>query len=225
MTRKPTADSPVPPSPEHASPAAATAIDGSPHAPRRGEAKRQAILRAAEEVFLTDGFAANLDRIAQVANVSKQTIYSHFGSKEGLFRAMGEWMKRPMAEFDDAADPVDALASFGRTSLGYATSDRSIRLNRLLMGQVEQFPDLAQLHCELGPNRTVALVARYLARLMERGVIAEGDPLVAGEDFVGLLVGNLRQRLLLGSAEQPSPEALEARARRAAELFLKAYRP
>ncbi|MEJ1160601.1 TetR/AcrR family transcriptional regulator [Prosthecomicrobium sp. N25] len=193
---------------------------------RRGEAKRLAILAAAEAVFLSDGFAANLDRIAQTAGVSKQTIYSHFGSKEGLFRAMGEWMKRPMAdELDPARPPEEALAAFGRVTLGHVVSEKAIRLNRLLMSQAEQFPDLAVLHCELGPNRTVALAARYIEGLMRDGRLAPGDPMAAAEDFVALLIGNLRHRLLLGAAERPAPAEIEARAARAARLFLRTHGP
>jgi TetR/AcrR family transcriptional repressor of mexJK operon len=193
---------------------------------RRGDAKRLAILKASEAVFLVDGFAATVDRIAQVAGVSKQTIYSHFGNKEGLFRAMGEWLKRPMAdELDPAREPADALKRFGQVTLQHVTSEQAIRLNRLLMSQADQFPDLAVLHCELGPNRTIALAARYIARLMQDGRLKAGDPTAAAEDFLGLLIGSVRQRLLLGATERPDAAELEARAVRATGLFLRAYAP
>ena len=54
--------------------------------PGRSQRKRQAILDAATEVFLRDGYlGTNMEEIAALSEVSKQTIYKHFESKEALF--------------------------------------------------------------------------------------------------------------------------------------------
>src|SRR5258708_38660501 len=48
--------------------------------------KHRAIFDAAIKVFLRSGFlGANMDEIAALSEVSKQTIYKHFSSKEALF--------------------------------------------------------------------------------------------------------------------------------------------
>src|SRR5580692_10782058 len=48
--------------------------------------KRVAILEAATAVFLRDGYlGAGMNEIANLADVSKQTIYKQFTSKEALF--------------------------------------------------------------------------------------------------------------------------------------------
>jgi AcrR family transcriptional regulator len=53
--------------------------------------KQQQILQGAMEVFLRSGYVGtSMDRVAAEAGVSKQTIYSHFGDKEGLFSALME---------------------------------------------------------------------------------------------------------------------------------------
>ena len=58
------------------------AIDGS----NRSLRKRRAILEAATEVFLRSGYlGTNMDEIAALSEVSKQTVYKHFASKEALF--------------------------------------------------------------------------------------------------------------------------------------------
>ena len=37
-------------------------------------------------MFLRDGYlGANMDELAALSGVSKQTVYAHFGSKEALF--------------------------------------------------------------------------------------------------------------------------------------------
>jgi len=51
--------------------------------------KRYVILEGAIKVFTKNGFkATSMDEIADVAGVSKRTIYNHFFSKEGLFQAI-----------------------------------------------------------------------------------------------------------------------------------------
>ena len=49
--------------------------------------KRNAILEGAVKVFTKNGFdASSMDHIAEVAGVSKRTVYNHFPSKEILFQ-------------------------------------------------------------------------------------------------------------------------------------------
>ena len=56
------------------------------HTSRLTDLKRSAILTAAAAEFRAKGFdATSMDRIAEVANVSKRTVYNHFPSKEELF--------------------------------------------------------------------------------------------------------------------------------------------
>ena len=51
--------------------------------------KRTAILDAAAEEFRTHGFReTSMDRVAEVAQVSKWTVYKHFPSKDDLYRAI-----------------------------------------------------------------------------------------------------------------------------------------
>ncbi|WP_203417370.1 TetR/AcrR family transcriptional regulator [Jiangella ureilytica] len=52
----------------------------------RSDEKHEAIVRAAREVFLSNGYlGTNMDLIASRSGVSKQTVYTHFGNKEALF--------------------------------------------------------------------------------------------------------------------------------------------
>ncbi len=56
---------------------------------KQAEAKTEQILKGALSQFLQDGYlGASMDRIAQASGVSKQTLYSYFGDKESLFKAL-----------------------------------------------------------------------------------------------------------------------------------------
>ena len=53
---------------------------------RRSEGKKTAILDAAEALFIAEGYErASVDAIAARAQVSKRTVYDHFGDKETIF--------------------------------------------------------------------------------------------------------------------------------------------
>ncbi|GAB2657768.1 TetR/AcrR family transcriptional regulator [Vibrio panuliri] len=55
----------------------------------RSEQKRLAIIEAAKQEFIENGFlAANMNNICTAAEVSKRTLYRHFESKELLFEAV-----------------------------------------------------------------------------------------------------------------------------------------
>lgn len=59
---------------------------------KRKEQKKEAIRRAALELFQNFGFKkVSINEIAQRASVSQVTIYNHFGSKDELVRDVMKW--------------------------------------------------------------------------------------------------------------------------------------
>jgi AcrR family transcriptional regulator len=60
------------------------------HRPLRADARRNVdkVLRAAEEVFATEGLAVPIDEIARRAGVGVGTVYRHFPTKQALFQAV-----------------------------------------------------------------------------------------------------------------------------------------
>lgn len=73
--------------------------------------KRKAILEGAVKVFTKDGYdASSMDYIAEVAGVSKRTVYNHFPSKEILFQAI-------VAEFLKQRDEIKPISYTSELSL------------------------------------------------------------------------------------------------------------
>ncbi len=82
------------------------------------------LLKAAEEVFVRDGYeAAQLDAIAAAAGRSKGAVYTHFKSKEDLFLALFEHRTRStvdrlMTSLRKCANREQSLAVFREFYVG-----------------------------------------------------------------------------------------------------------
>src|SRR3546814_3446210 len=84
----------------------------------RSEHKHRSIQQAGTDIFLQRGYgAATMDMIAAEAGVSKQTVYNHFQSKEGLFKAaIGELTTALMAPLVRSEEHTSELQSLMRIS-------------------------------------------------------------------------------------------------------------
>jgi AcrR family transcriptional regulator len=77
--------------------------------------RRQQLVASAQEVFVTQGFAAaSMDDVAERAGVTKPVLYDHFGSKDGLLTAvlgrLGDLMLETTARaVEGATSPREAL--------------------------------------------------------------------------------------------------------------------
>ena len=189
---------------------------------------RERVLRAATAAFMTDGYRSSIDRIAQRAGVAKQTVYSHFPSKDHLFEEVARDMaKRVLVELEPAAGESkdDLRAGLLRFALAYrerVLNDEGIAMFRTLVAEIPRFRTLARAIYQGGPGETAARLADYLGKAMAAGRLRRDDPLFAAELFMSMLVGLDRIKRLYGVAR------FEADARRAARIvdrFLAAYTP
>ncbi len=187
--------------------------------------KRQAILKAAGEVFMEVGFAASVDRIAEVAGVSKQTVYGHFGSKEDLYREAGlHRLREPVASMIDRSQSLpDALAKYGRDTLTKLLSEALVTVHRRLIEQAGPFPAMAKVHAEFGPGLSIQVLADYFSEQMVAGVLRTADARLAADDFLSLLQGMSRLNRLFGHTAEPKTAAIGRHADHTVEIFMRAY--
>ncbi|QFT56266.1 TetR/AcrR family transcriptional regulator [Microbulbifer sp. THAF38] len=196
-------------------------------------AKRQAILDAAKELFLTNGFAAtSVDAVASAAGVSKLTVYSHFSDKETLFSAAitsrcEMMMPLPIFNLKEGDSVAEVLERIGQAFLSMVDSKDSIRLLRLLCAlasQESQESKLAQLFFDAGPQRILRDIEQLLRRATEMDKLQVANPAEAAEDFMGILLGCRHMRVLIGCCEVQAEEERRERVRRAVALFMRSYR-
>ena len=199
---------------------------------KRTARKRRAILNAATDVFLRGGYlGTNMDEIAALSGVSKQTVYKHFSSKEALFIEIVSSMttetgdsvhtERALAEGGDLAE---YLLEYGHRQLVMVVTPRVMQLRRLVIGEVSRFPELAKVLYERGPMRALTALAATFEGLAKRGLLEIGDPLTAASHFNWLIMSApLNQAMLLGDAAIPTSAELRRHAADGVRVFLAAY--
>ena len=195
----------------------------------RSDRKRASIIAAATTVFLRDGYGrASMDAIAREAEVSKQTIYHHFGGKAALFGAIiEERCRRLLSPFSwpeaGADDPRATLTAIARQFVDIMLAPSSLSLYRALMAEVARFPKLGRVTYESGPSRIVAAISGYLNEQNAAGRMNVPDTMFAAEQFYGMLTGHLQLRALLGVESSPSPERTERVVRHAVDTMMCLY--
>ncbi|GAA4835122.1 hypothetical protein GCM10023201_24430 [Actinomycetospora corticicola] len=199
-------------------------IDGTgPSGRRRDEPARAAIVRAATEQFLAEGFqATGTDRIAAAAAVSKQTVYNQFGDKRSLFAAvvlgvtaMAEAFGADLTtalravERQDEVEP--ALRGLLRRWAATVLSPRVLAVRRLVIAEAGRFPELAAEYHRRAPAASVQAVGAGLEDLARRGLVRLDDPHRVAADLAFVLVGpELDHALFHPDAAAPDEQRLDA---------------
>ena len=81
----------------------------SPLREQQAERTRRAVVQAAHELFVANGWAATgMREVAAAAGVAIETVYSHFSSKRGLLQAVAD----AAAAGDDAPVPLAQRPEF-----------------------------------------------------------------------------------------------------------------
>jgi TetR/AcrR family transcriptional repressor of mexJK operon len=195
--------------------------------------KRAAVLEAAAKVFLSGGYlGASMDEIADLAGVSKQTVYTYFSNKEALFAAMASALSNEasdrvhnnVAEFGEDDDLEGYLVGYAVRQLEVVLTPRILQLRRLVIGEVGRFPELGAALYAGGPGRAIASLAATFERLADRGALSVHDPLLAATQFNWLIMSApLNRAMLLGDGAIPSSKELREHAREGVRMFLAAY--
>lgn len=199
----------------------------------RSARKRRAILDAAEEIFLRGGYlGTNMDEIAARSEVSKQTVYKHFGSKENLFveivshmtTGAGDLVHVDAIDLAPDADLALYLRDYAHRQLTVVLTPRLMRLRRLVIGEVARFPELAATLHQHGPQRAIDTLGALFGRLADQGRLSVEDPRAAASRFNWLVMSEpVNRAMLLGDQGIPGSDELREHAAESVRVFLAAY--
>jgi TetR/AcrR family transcriptional repressor of mexJK operon len=197
-------------------------------------AKARAILDAAAELFITQGYGAvSMDAVAKRASVSKATLYAHFGAKDRLFAAIiqsacldmrGETpeMGPAGANLSDAS-LFDAMLPMAIRWLSFLLRERSLGMYRVVVAEGARFPELARAFHENGPRATRQWLTGWLAAQAARGLLQAPDPALAADQCLALLRSEMFLQATLGIGPLPDEAAIAASAAAAVRTFCRAY--
>ena len=195
------------------------------------EARRQAILDAAAEVFQETGFErTTMAAICERLGYSKATLYNYFASKEELFSAVvfeateAEFQATLEAQGTTVEDMTEALQKFGRGLLTLLYSPQVQAVRRLVVAEAGR-SDLGKKCYELGPVRNEAATAVFLQQAMDAGQLRQADARIAALHLRGLLEAEWLDRFLFQTLEPVSAEEISATVGRAVAAFMAAYGP
>ena len=193
---------------------------------RRG-GSREAIVDAAERLFLEHGFGAvSMDDLSEAAGVARRTLYNQFASKEEIFR---ETLLRVSGQFEAALPPgietqgdvEDVLRLIARAILQLHRRPGYLGFFRMVVADSRQFPWIAEAFAAVMDSQTERF-ARYLAHLTALGVLDCRNPMLAAHQFMGMINEFFLWPWMMGSDSLPAPaeDVIEETVR----MFLRHYR-
>lgn len=191
--------------------------------------KRRAILDAAAQLFLERGFTAtSMDAIAEAAPVSKPTLYSHFKDKSDLFGAVVSGrccsLMYSLHQHTEADEDIEtALRAIAASLYDLIYEPDAIRLFRIIISELKQFPTLGKTLYSEGPTKALELLSNYLDMQNGKGVLHIDDPDTAARMFVSMLKGDHHMQFLLGVRESVLPEEREKIIGATVSLFMAGY--
>ncbi|MEV6635479.1 TetR/AcrR family transcriptional regulator [Actinoplanes sp. NPDC051470] len=191
-------------------------------------AKRAAILSAARELFLNDGFdRTSVDAVSARAGVSKRTVYDYFGDKQtllaavvndisgSLLDAVRRTIQGTLAGLTDPAQLEDAFVGFSmRIVTDMLGSADYTMLIKLLGGEGH----LADAPFGDAPEDELAA---QLAVLAERGLLTAPDPRMAADHLLALTFGVAMNRF--GALPSAGDDRVRPLVVEGVRAFLRAY--
>ena len=190
------------------------------------EKKRKDILDAAIREFREQGFpAARVNRIAELAEVSKRTLYKHFESKEVLFQAITDILLEqiaatPKLRYRPDAPLRDQLTGAVREYVTHLTGEHYMGLNRLVMSELLRDQELAQAFFVRAAMQDGPIQA-LISEAMQAGALRQAEPGFAAGQLLSMVKHFLVWPLFLMGAK--ADQDAEAVISDCVEMFLAHY--
>lgn len=180
--------------------------------PARPEADvRHAVLQATLDLLLAQGYeATTIEAVAAHAGVAKKTVYRHAGNRDELVGlAVREWTDgfAPQLQRDarHAEDVLPLLHDILQAVCAQALSAQAVRVFRLLTTDFPGKDALLQAYLDNGIERGRALLADWLARQQQRGLLREGDPVRMARLLLAMAVAEPLRERVIGVVAEDAP--------------------
>lgn len=208
--------------PKKSSPADHRPVRGRPTAEQANSIDR-AIVDTARAMFLADGFdAVGMKQVAEMARVSKGTLYARYPSKEALFKAVIEktvedWSAEASQQDTQLTDDIEQRLRHHATIIAtWLGRPDVLALQRLLMSVEERFPELANVMRDRGHDYIVGVIAGDIESAGKRA----GRTVQDAQSVACLLVAAVTGAQLQEDKEAPKDKSLQAYAQRVVDVIM-----
>ena len=192
--------------------------------------KRLAILEVAIGLFLKRDFMdVTMDAIAAEANVSKLTVYSHFGDKEVLFSEAVRHHQMThippaLLDFPDTVPLRKIIEMMTAKYFDTLNTEKNVMGFQLLMRPRVQSAGIPQMVWRDGPARMIPSLALLFEHRAQKGEMSpQEDYASAASLLLTLSRGQLFYELILGIREEVSAEERSAHLEQVVRVFCTTY--
>ena len=157
---------------------------------KRKEAKELQILQGALPEFLQHGYSGtSMDRVAKSAGVSKQTLYSYYSDKGGLFTALIEHITSQRIQLvwsqPLTGKPKPVLKKLADGILTGMQTQEYLNFVRLIVAESQKRPDLSQLYLSSISKPAIQSLTQYFQQCQQLNFV---DPEATAKVFIGSLI-------------------------------------
>lgn len=161
--------------------------------------RQEHLLKIATTEFLGRGFdGASIDGIAQLAAVSKATIYKYYRNKEALFEAVVDAIADSLAMEPvelDASDVEGSLRAWGKAFQRANSSRQSVEVTRLIIAEAAKQPELVGKIRKNQIDHALDDLIRFFSLLQKQKKIIAIDPVELATNFSLAVSGGFRNLL------------------------------
>jgi len=188
----------------------------------RADPRVLALLEAAENVFLAKGYhAATMDEVAKAAGMSKKTVYALITSKTELFSALlahhQSLLQFPVPE--PGWTTRDILVANLLCLARFLLAPSQIAMLRLIMAEYTHSPDFGRIFLRNRVRKAQHKLESCLLGLPLSNRVAPAEAKELSAMLFGMAIGEFHLGALIGFRAPPGRQALEARVRRAVDIF------
>jgi len=194
----------------------------------KNEAKRQQILDAAIDLFMEQGYAAtSMELIAKNADVSKQTVYSHFGNKDDLFSASIEQKCESLHILDlsmhDLSEPRVILLQLAQRLIDVITSKQACAVHKICAFESNAYPQVSDIFYQAGPFRVTNEITQLMEKLHQQKILYIENPRYAALQFLNMIKGELWVQIEFNTKERVSSKEVDEYLRDSVDFFIRGY--
>jgi AcrR family transcriptional regulator len=180
-------------------------VERGPKFRRRAEARPDEVLDAALRLFIERGFAATrVEDIAAQAGLSKGAVYLYFPSKEAILEGLVKRAVLPVADSalgmlqNYAGDPRLVITAALKMVAGRLADPKLIAIPRLLMREMINFPELAQMYRREVIDRVVPAIETLVRNGMRDGYFRPLDAELTLRSIIGPIIAHVMIAELFG---------------------------